>query len=79
MPPGKPLGPMHGLDERHTQGKVTWIDEEYRGVALGAPRAAGRRSAMTWRMQFYHERRGILVRLPTRALPRTGSSRGRAR
>jgi hypothetical protein len=61
MPPSKPLGPMHGLDERHTQGKVTWIDEEYRGVALGAPRAAGRRSAMTWRMQFYHERRGILA------------------
>jgi hypothetical protein len=32
---------MQGLDERHTQSKMTWIDEEQRGVALGARRAAG--------------------------------------
>jgi hypothetical protein len=58
--PGYPCMAMHGLDERHTQGKMTWIDEEHGWGALGG-KARTRRSAMTWRMQFYHERRGILA------------------
>jgi hypothetical protein len=39
MPPSGPG--MHGLDERHNQGKMTRIDEEHRGIAPGARRAAG--------------------------------------
>ena len=31
---------MHDLDERHKQGKKTWIDEEHGWVAPGARRAA---------------------------------------